>query len=151
MARMPDSSLILVFHAAATWGMAGVIWFVQLVHYPAYREVGSTEFAAYQAGHPRRTGWVVAPLMLTEAASAAWLLWSPPAAIAASWLWLGLLLIAVCWASTALLQIPLHLRLTAGRDGPTIERLIRTNWIRTIAWTLRAILVTAWLLAVVQR
>jgi hypothetical protein len=148
---MPDSSQILVVHAAATWGMAGVIWFVQWVHYPAYREVGATEFAAYQAGHPGRTGWVVAPLMLTEAASAAWLLWSPPTAIAPIWLWLGLFLIAVSWASTAFLQIPLHLRLTAGLDGPTIERLIRTNWIRTTAWTLRAGLVTAWLFTAVQR
>lgn len=131
--------------------MAGVIWFVQLVHYPAYREVGATEFAAYQAGHPRRTGWVVAPLMLTEAASAAWLLWHPPSMIATLGLWLGVLLIAVCWASTALLQVPLHLRLTAGLDGPTIERLIRTNWIRTTGWSLRAGLVTAWLLTAVQR
>ena len=148
---MLDIPLVLVIHAAATWGMAGLIWFVQLVHYPAYRQVGEADFAAFQIRSPARTGWVVGPLMLTEIGSAGWLLWQRPAGIAPCWFWAGVALIAVCWASTVLWQIPIHLRLTVRRDDATIERLIRTNWVRTIAWSLRAVLVATWLLTPGQR
>lgn len=141
-----ETTLILVVHAAATWGMTGLIWFVQLVHYPAYRDVGPADFVAYQARHQRHTSWVVGPLMLTEIACATWLLWHPPSGIASAWLWLGAALIAVAWASTAFLQVPLHVRLSAGHDPLSIERLIRSNWVRTAAWTLRAVIAARLLL-----
>ena len=143
--------MILVIHAAATWGMAGLIWFIQLVHYPAYRDVGDADFVIFQTRSPARTGWIVGPLMFTEAASAAWLLWRPPAGLSPTALWVGAFLVAVCWLSTVLVQVPIHLRLTARRDAAAIERLIRTNWVRTAAWTLRAVLVATWLLPPAQR
>lgn len=141
---MPDPVLILIIHAAATWGMAGVIWFIQVVHYPAYRDCGAVEFAAFQARSTARTGFIVGPLMFVELGSAAWLLWRPPGGVTVASLWLGAALIAICWASTLLVQVPLHLRLTARHDPAAITRLLRTNWVRTIAWSLRALLVAMW-------
>jgi len=142
---IPDPSTILVIHAASTWAMAGLIWFIQLVHYPAYRQVNA-DFAAFQFRSPARTGLVVGPLMATELATAFLLLWRNPPGVASVALWTGAALIALCWASTLLLQVPIHLRLTIKRDDKTIERLIRTNWLRTIAWTIRGIIVAQWLL-----
>jgi hypothetical protein len=52
----------------------------------------------------------------------------------------GLALLAVVWLSTALLQVPCHRRLERGFDGAVVRRLVSTNWIRTLAWTLRAML-----------
>ena len=142
-----ETSTVLVIHAAATWAMTGLIWFIQLVHYPAYRQFGPENFASFQLRSPARTGLIVGPLMFTELGTAAWLLWQRPAGVAPGWLWMGAALIAVCWASTVLLQVPIHLRLTLRRDDKTVERLIRTNWLRTIAWSIRAVLVATWLLA----
>ena len=51
--------------------MAGIIWYVQLVHYPLFAEVGADAWFVYHADHERRTGWVVAPLMVVELGSAA--------------------------------------------------------------------------------
>jgi hypothetical protein len=62
---------VLLIHALVTWFMTGLIWFVQVVHYPLMAAVGSPGFAAYEAAHSRRTTWVVAPVMLAEAATAA--------------------------------------------------------------------------------
>jgi hypothetical protein len=145
-----ETSTILVIHAAATWAMTGLIWFIQLVHYPAYRQVGAANFASFQFRSPARTGVIVGPLMFTELGTAAWLLWQRPTDVAPGWLWMGAALIAICWASTVLLLVPIHLLLTLNREDKTVERLIRTNWLRTIAWSIRAVLVATWLLALMS-
>ncbi len=128
-----------------TVGMTGVIWFVQLVHYPAYRWVDDESFPRYQKEHMRRTTWVVFPLMMMELAGAlvwAWEALDDPALRIRAWT--GLVLVGIIWASTALVQVPLHERLAKGRSPGAIESLIRSNWVRTVAWTLRAgLMITA--------
>jgi hypothetical protein len=59
-------------------------------------------------------------------------------------------LVAVIWLSTALLQVPAHGRLSAGFDAETGGFLVATNWIRTIAWSLRSAVVV-WMLAYALR
>ncbi|NIT98857.1 MAG: hypothetical protein GWN79_27120 [Actinobacteria bacterium] len=56
------------------------------------------------------------------------------------------MLLAVALGSTVLVQVPLHRRLAEGHDRRTAERLIATNWVRTVAWSLRGLLL-AWVLA----
>ena len=58
---------------------------------------------------------------------------------------MGLGLLSAIWLSTAFIQVPLHRRLLEGYDRHTIEQLIHSNWFRTFAWTLRAVL-ALWLL-----
>ena len=60
-------------------------------------------------------------------------------------MWTGLTLVAVLWISTGLLQVPLHQTLGGGFDAVAHQRLVATNWIRTVAWGLRATLVLAML------
>jgi uncharacterized membrane protein len=144
MAAMPDAAdLVLLVHAAATLFMTGLVWFVQVVHYPLFARVGEAGYARYQAEHMRRTGWVVAPAMLTELGSGIALLWLRPAAVGAVWVWFGLALLAVVWASTALVQVPRHDRLVAGWDERAGRELVATNWLRTAAWSARALLALA--------
>jgi hypothetical protein len=132
---------ILLANAAATVFMTGLIWFVQVVHYPLFAAVGSAEFPAYSRAHQNLTTIVVGPPMLVEALTAAMLLFQRPAGIPAWSVWAGIGLVAVIWLSTALLQVPAHGRLVSGFDGPVAASLVATNWIRTVAWTARAGLV----------
>ena len=134
-------SLLLVLHAGATLYMVGVIWFVQVVHYPLFGMVGADGFVRYSGAHSRRTGYVVGPPMLAEAATAILLLLFRPTGVPALLLWIGAALLAVVWASTALLQVPRHTRLGLGFDEAAHRELVATNWVRTVAWTLRGILV----------
>jgi hypothetical protein len=69
---------IVMAHAFCTVAMAGLIWFVQVVHYPLFFAVGTREFPRYEVLHSRRTGHVVAPLMLGELTTASWLFFWPP-------------------------------------------------------------------------
>ncbi len=128
----PDLAALL--HLVSTLLMAGVILFVQIVHYPLMSRVGTSSFAAYEADHTSRTSWVVMPLMLTELVTAVLLaLVGPSRGVA----YVGLALLAVIWLSTFLLQVPAHRRLSGGFDPSAHKRLVRTNWIRTVAWLAR--------------
>ena len=129
---------LLAAHAISTWFMVGLIWFVQVVHYPLFAAVAATDRAAYGRRHAHRTTWVVAPVMTIEALTALWLAAQPPPQLAGSWLpAAGAALVVLLWLSTALVQVPLHDRLGAGGGPEIVARLVRTNWLRTAFWTAR--------------
>ncbi|MEY4178918.1 MAG: hypothetical protein RLY70_2492 [Planctomycetota bacterium] len=132
---------------AATLYMTGLIWFVQIVHYPLFGGVGRAVFAAYEQRHSALTTWVVAPPMLVELAAALILLWLRPPQLSLPLLWASAALLAVIWLSTYLIQVPCHSRLVAGYDESIHRWLVVSNWIRTAAWTARAAL----LLGIVDR
>jgi hypothetical protein len=135
MESLPE--LLQMIHLAATLFMTGVIWFVQVVHYPLFSAVGRSEFPSYAKKHAARTTWIVAPPMLVELASALLLFRIRPADVSTWELSIGLSLLAVIWVSTALVQVPCHDVLQKGFDAAVCRRLVRTNWVRTVAWSLR--------------
>lgn len=137
---------LLAAQAAAAMYMAGVIWMCQIAHYPLFREVGDA-MPAYQRRNRVRTTYVVGPAMLVELVCAAVLVVARPDAIPAWTAWLGLALVLVCWAVTVLLSVPAHERLQARYDADALARLVRTNWIRTAAWSGHGAL-ALWMLAV---
>jgi len=135
--------LLLGLNLFSTLAMVGLIWFVQIVHYPLLSIVGEDQFRAYMKQHRRLTSRVVGPLMLVEAFTSAGLLYQPPAAGQVCWLWCGLGLVLVIWLSTACLQMPRHTALTDhGFSASHHTALVRTNRVRTLAWTARGLLMT---------
>ena len=66
-----------------------------------------------------------------------------PSRVAAVWPWVAAVLLAVSLGSTILLSVPLHARMARGYSPDIGRRLVLTNWPRTIAWTLRAVLMTS--------
>jgi hypothetical protein len=129
---------ILLLHFVCTSFLCGLIWFVQICHYPLFAELGP-EAKRYHEGHMKLTTRVVLLPMCVELATALYLFFRP-AFITREEAGIGLVLLAVIWLSTALLQVPLHTRLTQTFAIPTVQRLVRTNWIRTTAWSLRVLL-----------
>lgn len=147
MVTSPESLfLILVIQFTATALMTGIIWFVQIVHYPLFGRIPSEGFTSYEQAHTVRTGWVVAPLMILELAAAVTLplLKAPVAGTAVYLSALGCL--ALIWTSTFLIQVPLHGMLEKRHDSSTIRRLVATNWIRTLLWSARLSLLASLLL-----
>ena len=51
-------------------------------------------------------------------------------------------LVVLIWLSTFTLQVPIHKKLQSGKDKTLIRRLLKTNWIRTVAWSMKAVAVT---------
>lgn len=135
---MPEHvmTICLLAHAGATWFMVGLIWFVQVVHYPLMKVADGGAFAGYALAHQRRTGWVVGPVMLVEACSAA-VLWVYVAGVLG---WLGLGLLVLVWVSTFAVQVPMHRGLLGGFDNVHWRRLVASNWVRTWAWSARGVI-----------
>lgn len=130
--------LVLLLHLAATLFMTGVIWFVQVVHYPLFSLIGNETFPVYESKHAIRTTLIVFPAMMLELLSAALLLLNQRD----DWrLWAGAFLLAVIWISTLFVQVPKHNELSAGFNATVHALLVATNWIRTAAWSMRSLLV----------
>ncbi len=126
--------------------MFGIIWFVQIVHYPLFVEIVPSSFTRYETAYANRMGYIAGPLMLAELLSALLLLApSLRLPVIPAWqAWCGLALVGLLWASTAFIQVPLHNQLHTAYNLSAIRRLVLSNWIRTIAWTARAALVSYW-------
>ena len=135
------SNLIFILHLASTWFMTGLIWFVQVVHYPLYNRVGDN-FVDYERVHCALTTAVVAPVMLCELFSGLLLLISRPRYLSLLECLLDLGALAFIWLSTFFIADQLHGALSAGFDSSVHASLVSWNWSRTIAWSFRAILLT---------
>ncbi len=127
---------LLPVHYAATWALVGLIWTIQMVHYPLFAQVGREHFVAYHRRHTRQITLVVGPLMLAELATAVLLVLE---GTRDPWLLASLPLLALNWISTWFVQIPLHNTLVTGFEAHAHRRLVTTNWWRTAAWSARGI------------
>ncbi len=135
---------LFLAHLGATLYMTGLIWFVQIVHYPLFRLVGDKHFPLFEKQHTWRTGWVVGPVMVLELVTALVLLWQRPATIGVFEVWLGTTLLGIIWTSTVLVQMPLHFLLQEQPVRQAKRDLVWSNWVRTGAWSVRALLVLYW-------
>lgn len=139
--------MLLLVNLAATLFMTGLIWFVQVVHYPLFASVGRDAFRAYHAAHAGRTTAIVLPVMAVELCTAVLLAIARPPGVPAAAAWGALALVLLVWASTGLLQVPRHQQLGRGFDAAAIHSLGAGNWVRTVAWSARAAMVL-WMAAV---
>ena len=129
--------LVFYIQTLSCIAMTSVIWMVQLNHYPTFRYIDADRFKEFQLFHMRSITIVVAPLMILEFISGILCVMLEPSQV---WYWVNLAGILVTWAATQFLSIPCHNRLISERHALTIEKLINTNWIRTVTWSLRSIL-----------
>jgi hypothetical protein len=136
----------LVINALATCVMVGVIWFVQLVHYPLLATIGIDRAPEIAVEHQRRTGWVVGLPMAGEGATTLWLVFDLPNGVNSALPYVGGFLLAIALGSTIFLSVPLHEKMAQTPTEDIGHKLVRTNWPRTIAWTLRGVLVAIMLL-----
>jgi hypothetical protein len=141
---MPFHLLLLLNFGLAAF-LTGIIWMVQLVHYPSFGRVGKAEFGRFHQAHTTGMGYLVAAPMVVELGLSIWLaIVARHTALAAASGW-ALGLVGVIWVATFLISVPFHNRLEGGFDYIAIDGLTRTNWLRTLAWTARAVLL-GWLM-----
>lgn len=134
--------ILLIVQAASTWFMTGLIWFVQVVHYPLYDRIGESQFVIYERDHCALTTAVVAPAMVIEFMTAALLVLSRPKAVCLPEVLAGLALLLLIWGSTVFIADNLHGTLASGFNNESYRALVAWNWLRTVAWTWRAALVS---------
>ena len=132
--------VFLLINVAAVLFITGFIWTMQLVHYPLFDKVGLEAFPAYETNHNKLFFLVAGPGISATLASGLSLIFFRPPQVPLLAVIVGLLLFAVIVVSTALFQAPQHVILGNGFDRNAYEFLLKTNWIRTAAWTAYSLL-----------
>lgn len=131
------NDLIFVIHIGVTIFLTGLIWTIQVVHYPLFADVGTDCYTTYQNRHMSRITYIVAPAMLAELVTAIYLALFPIAGINPNYFRFGLALVFLNWISTLFVQSPIHGKLALNYDDALIKKLVTTNWLRTVFWTIR--------------
>ena len=133
--------LAFLANLLSTIFMGGLIWTVQVVHYPLFAKVGETMFREYHADHNVLISIIVVPALLIELGTAAFLILSRPENVSTPEAWIGLALVLLAWGATFFLSVPAHNQLVGGFNLDAYNALVQTNWIRTFAWSARSLLV----------
>ena len=116
------------------WFLTGLIWTIQVVHYPSFSRVGEFSFAEFHRFHTSSISLIVIPLMLVELVSSVLL-----AVMTPEYRFLFVVAcVLVIWVSTFILSVPSHNELSAGFVQSAYTKLVQTNWIRTVLWTIKS-------------
>lgn len=135
--------IIVVAHVGATWMLVGLIWTIQVVHYPSFAGLDRTRFVDFQHEHMAKMGSIVGPPWLVEGLSVlAVFLFAPTTTVRVLGI-VGGALEAIVIATTLWASIPAHDVLAQGFDEAAHRKLVKTNWIRTGAWTARGVIALA--------
>ncbi len=131
---------LLYLEVIVTAILVGLIWTVQRVHYPSFHFVNSLEYQQFQSFHVNAITPIVFPLMVFELFACILNIYYKSYSRVLSVI--VFLLIVTVWLSTALLSVPIHNQLALGKNNELINQLIASNWIRTIAWTLKLVILS---------
>lgn len=135
---------VTLIHLIATTVMTGVIWFTQIVHYPLFARIPATVSPAHAVENQSRTSYVVGAPMLVEGLCAIALFINPPADSSRMLPFIGGVLLAIVLLSTIAMQVPRHAELatelTQSEIDHTVQRLVTSNWIRTVGWSARTVI-----------
>jgi len=128
-------SIVLEFlheHALSIdFAMFVLIGLVQVVVYPVFREIPPDRFAQWHPRYCNLIGWFVLPLMLGQLIDTA----SSCFFVGDDLCWAKLMAVLLAWSVTFFISAPCHRRLIReGKTDRVVERLIRTNLWRTVAW-----------------
>lgn len=113
-----------------------LILMTQFINYPLFNYVSSADFSNYHIYYTKAITYIVAPLMISELIINSFLLYIKFDIT----LVICQILILIIWLSTIFIQVPIHNKISNKYNIQLIERLIKTNWIRTISWLVKLIL-----------
>ena len=129
---------LLTTHLTSTSIMVGVIWVIQLVHYPSFKYVNESDYIIFQKYHMSNISYIVYPIMFTELTTAILIFFSGEKSF---FFMLSLICLFLIWVITGVLFTKFHNILQKGKDLKMIEKMIKANWMRTLLWTLRLIMI----------
>jgi hypothetical protein len=129
---------LIKIHLLATAILTGAIWVIQLIHYPVFNYIDKNCFKLFMKFHVRGILIFVLPFMLIEMISGTYLFIIGHNSILFLF---SLVILYLIWISTVLIFSNYHKKLQHDKDNDIINKLVKYNWLRTIGWTVRLILI----------
>ena len=140
------NNIVFMFHFISTSIMVGVIWIIQLVHYPTFLFIDKQKYFNFQKFHMSKVSYIVMPAMTVELFSGIYILLYSENLIENNLFLLAFSFLVLNWVITGLVFVKIHNSLLIEYNMQTILLLVKLNWIRTTLWSLRLIFLTVILL-----
>ena len=138
MLNIPTIDFFMI-HLISTSMMVSLIWLIQILHYPSFIYVDRDRYESFQKFHMKKISFIVMPLMVTEFLTSAYILLFGNNENEYLFT-LSFILLLVIWGLTIFIFSNIHQELSLGYNQRIISSLIHLNWIRTILWSLRLII-----------
>ena len=90
-------NFLFYLHLVATSIMIGVIWVIQLVHYPSFHYIDRSRYQLFQDFHMRNISWIVFPLMSVELITGILLIQSPTFGYPNKLFFISMVLLVLIW------------------------------------------------------
>ena len=137
---MLPNNFVLLGHLIFTSIMTGVIWVIQIVHYPSFHFIEKELYTAFQKFHMNKISIIVIPIMLAELITGMMLFLDKSSK--SPFLIISFVILVLIWLITGVFFSKAHNELIAGYQELVVTQLVAMNWIRTLLWTLRLLLLT---------
>ena len=129
-------SEIIILNLFLSSFMFGLIVTTQLVTYPLFSSISSSGFTNYHFNYVSKISRIAGPAMLLELIIASFLFYNFGNLFSK----LIFLVTILIFLSTLLIQVPIHDRIKYKANNLLFKKLVMTNWIRTLLWSLKCIL-----------
>ena len=126
--------LIALLNFVTSFLMMGVIITTQIVNYPLFLSISKNDFNNFHSKYTNKITAIVIPLMITELILSIILLIS----IQNYMTILIFTTISLIFISTIFIQVPIHKKIKKEFNKNLLNKLIQTNWIRTILWFVKS-------------
>lgn len=137
LSEQMTTSLINI-HLSLCFVMIGVIWVIQLVHYPSFKYIDQNEFIKFERFHMNRISFIVVPIMTLELLTA--IILTVFLSKTNSWHFFNTIFLVFTWFFTFFVSARLHKRLLQRYSLDLIQKLTSSNWARTTIWSIRGLL-----------
>ena len=138
---MLPNNFVLLGHLIFTSIMTGVIWVIQIVHYPSFHFIEKELYTAFQKFHMNKISIIVIPIMLAELITGMMLFLDKSSK--SPFLIVSFVILVLIWLITGVFFSKAHNELMTGYQELVVNQLVVMNWIRTLLWTLRLLLLTS--------
>ncbi|PKA99983.1 hypothetical protein B0O79_3707 [Flavobacteriaceae bacterium MAR_2009_75] len=110
-----------------------LIWLVQLIIYPSFKYIPRHDLLNWHQRYVKRMGIIVVPLMLGQVALMSLQVFKQISSYSVG----VLLLVLVQWIITLSFFAPMHQKISSDKySEENLNQLVKTNWIRTVVYTI---------------
>ena len=117
-------SFIFLLNLVLSFIAVGLIWTIQLVHYPSMKFIPKERFVEYHNFHSMRISILAMPLMFAELVTSLMLFYQNFNNTIQTIFLANLIIIVLIWLSTFLIQVPLHNALSKEKYTEKLSKLM---------------------------
>jgi len=117
--------------------LVSLLFMTQFITYPTFLHIDKDKFSEYHRKYVNNISFIVAPVMLIELLTLSLIAYFSSEFLIIK----SLILLLVIWLTTFFIMIPSHNRISKSFNKKEIISLINYNWVRTILWSFKLLLI----------